>query len=194
MAENEKKELYNKIMSAVSRELKKVLNENEKASGKQLLTVTINWSLPIDVEKLTEGDLTKLEEKVATRDKVIYIFVGYNKKDQKAQDVGQTGRTLIARTKEHVRYNDILEGYPDDRRVYCGEVTCERRVDRALLEQVEGAIIQYLYEDNGTTYLSNDNKKESYTRTYNIAKIENKNMNRELKGMLPEKFTPKNED
>jgi hypothetical protein len=204
MREEQKKQLYNNIMTVVAREVKNalkdeeqkdsVLNENDSTSKKEL-TVTINWSRPIDVEKLNDDELTKIEEEVASSEKIIYIFVGYNNKGEKAQDVGQTGRTLIARTKEHVRDKDFLEDYPNDRRVYSGEVTCAQRVNRTLLEQVEGAIIQYLAEDNGNTYLCNENKLESYTRTYNIAKIKNANRsNKELKRMLPEQFTPKNED
>ena len=203
MREEQKKQLYNNVMTIVSQEVKKalkyeeqkdsILNENDSTSKKEL-TVAINWSRPIDVEKLNDDDLTEIEEEVANREKIIYIFVGYNNKGEKAQDVGQTGRTLIARTKEHVRDKDFLENYPNDRRVYSGEVTCAQKVNRTLLEQVEGAIIQYLAEDNGNAYLCNINKLESYKRTYNIAKIKNANRNQELKRMLPEQFTPKNED
>lgn len=166
----------------------------ESKQDKNPLTITIDWNVPISVKDIDDCSFTKIEEDIVNTENVIYIFVGYNNKGEKAQDVGQTGRTLIARAKEHIKHKDFLERYPNNRRVYCGEVSCEGKVNRALLEQVEGAIIQYLKEDNGKCHLCNENKLESYARTYVIGSIENRNMTEELERMLPKKFIPRSED
>ena len=149
------------------------------------VSVTINWREPISISDFDKEQLSPKEIDIANTEQVIYIFEGY-KNDKTALDAGQTSRTLAARTKEHIGNKDYLEGFPYKQCVYCGEVTCKEKIDRALLEQIEGAIIQYLYENKGDRYICNKQKIESYSKPYNITEITNQGLAKELKDILPE--------
>lgn len=145
------------------------------------MKVTIKWKEGISVEKFKKDILTAKEQKIAQTDNVIYIFVGTSKKGD-AVDVGQTSRSLEVRTKEHIDKGDYLEKFPNDQIVYCGEVEC-LIVNRLLLEQVEGAIIQEMTTKEGFT-LCNDNKVNDYKKNYKIEEIKNENRTGDLRNLL----------
>ena len=92
-----------------------------------------------------------------------------------------------------IKDKDFLEGYPYDRYVYCGEVSCGQGIDRDLLEQVEGAIIGCLDKNKGARYLCNDKKRDDYKKPYRIKKITNKCIPVRLRELLPESFVPEKE-
>ena len=146
--------------------------------------VTITWSDALSIDDFKKDQLSRLKQRIAKQDKVIYIFVGENQKEDAAVDVGQTTRALEVRTNEHLRDKDYLEGYPQNQKVYCGKVSAGLTVDRDLLEQVEGIIIQYLV-GNKDYYLCNDAKTQSFHQPYEIGHIENMNRKGDLEALLP---------
>jgi hypothetical protein len=150
--------------------------------------VTIQWKEGILVEKFKEDRLSAKEKKIAQIDDIIYIFVGANKRGE-GIDVGQTSRPLEVRTNEHVDKGDYLEKFPNEQIVYCGEVKCKFTINRELLEQVEGAIIQEVSKVKGFT-LCNENKVNDYKKTYKIGTITNINRTEDLRQLLKLIFIP----
>lgn len=115
--------------------------------------------------------------------------MGYNNKGQKAYDVGQTSQSLSERVKQHVYFGDYLEGYPNKQIIYCGRVT--NRYNRALFEQIEGALIQHL--DKKELCLSNESKRHNYKKPYAIQMIYNLKVPSELKDVVSRRFNPMND-
>ena len=158
----------------------------ESHQAKPKINITINWKEAIDVEDFDKDQLNSEEEETASLKQVVYIFVGYNSKGEMGVDVGQTSRTLKTRTSEHTDDKDYLEGYPNKQVVYCGDVTCARTIDRAMLEQIEGVLIQYLSCHQNEKYnLCNDKKVDSTSTPYAIGHIYNEDTPTKLFGILP---------
>lgn len=155
---------------------------NEKTRPK--INVTITWSDSLSVDDLKKDQLSKLKRGITRLEDVIYIFVGENQKDDEAVDVGLTTRALEVRTYEHLQDKDYLEEYPENQKVYCGKISAGLTVDRELLEQVEGIIIQYLV-GNKDYHLCNDAKTQSFHQYYEIGHIENMNRNGDMEELLP---------
>ena len=153
---------------------------------RKLVSVTIDWSKAIDVEKFKfNHEMTKSEQTIATTEQVVYIFYGENKNGAEATDIGQTSRSLEVRIKEHLRDGDYLEGFRNDSRVFCGNVSSHIGVDRDLLEQVEGILIQFLNENSKDRYICNQSKLNTCKEVYQIEEIWNKNMPADLGDILP---------
>ena len=146
--------------------------------------ITITWSEAIAVEKFQEEQFSPKEQDIVNNENVIYIFVGENQKDDEAVDVGLTTRALEVRTYEHLQDKDYLEEYPENQKVYCGKVSAGLTIDRELLEQVEGIIIQYLV-GNKDYHLCNDAKTQSFHQSYEIGHIENMNRKNDIEELLP---------
>lgn len=168
----------------------------ESHQAKPKINITINWKEAIDVEDFDKDQLNSEEEETASLKQVVYIFVGYNSKGEMGVDVGQTSRTLKTRTSEHTDGKDYLEGYPNKQVVYCGNVTCARTIDRAMLEQIEGIFIQYLNGcQEGKYHLCNDTKLHNSKSPYIIGHIYNEDTPNDLSNILPtyiaEEDTPK---
>ncbi len=153
----------------------------------KLVNVTIDWSKAIDVDKFKSNnqEMTKDEQETAAAEQVVYIFYGENTKGGKATDVGQTSGTLYVRTKEHLRDGDYLEGFKSDAKIYCGEVSSPIGVDRDLLEQVEGTLIQFFKENPKGLSICNQSKLNTCGEVYKIEKICNNNIPAELGDILP---------
>ena len=155
---------------------------NEKTRPKT--NVMITWSDALSIDDFEKDKLLRLKQSIAKQENVIYIFVGENKNDDAAVDVGQTSRALEVRTNEHLRGKDYLEGYPKNQKVYCGKVSAGLTVNRELLEQVEGIVIQYLAE-NKDYHLCNDAKTQSFHQPYEIGQIGNMNRKGDIEALLP---------
>ena len=155
---------------------------NEKTRSKT--NVTITWLDALSVDDFKKDQLSRLKRGIASNENVIYIFVGENRSDDEAVDVGQTTRALEVRIYEHLRDKDYLEGYPQNQKVYCGKVSAGLTVDRDLLEQVEGIIIQYLTQ-NKDYHLCNDAKIQSFHKPYEIEHIKNMNRKGGIEALLP---------
>ena len=158
-----------------------------KSSNMKLVNVTIDWSKAVDVDKFKSNsqEMTKDEQETAATEQVVYIFYGENTKGGKATDVGQTSGSLYVRTKEHLRDGDYLEGFKSDAKIYCGEVSSPIGVDRDLLEQVEGALIQFFKENPKDLSICNQSKLNTCGEVYKIEKICNNNIPAELGDILP---------
>lgn len=157
--------------------------------------VTIEWSEAISIDDFEENELSNEEDEIVDQCNVIYIFTGNDKEGDDAVDVGQTKRTLEVRTKEHLSKGDYLEGYPYSQEVYCGKIEAKVLVDRDLLEQVEGVIIQTLgkkIEGLDNTVLCNDSKRKASMSNYKIGHIYNKNVPKKLINVLPV-YIPEND-
>lgn len=155
------------------------------------INVTINWSIAIAVDNIKDDSLLLQEKMVANERSIVYIFVGKNSKREKAIDIGQTSKSLLERTKQHLQNGDYLEGYPKNQKVYCGKVSAGLTVDKELLEQVEGIIIRHLV-GNKDYHLCNDSKRKTYKSRYKIGHIYNDNIPEELQNILPV-YIPEND-
>lgn len=153
---------------------------------KKGIDITIEWNKAIAVPNLYFDMLNDDETAIAKIKRIVYIFVGYDKYGNKAYDVGQTGDSLKERVEQHVTKGDYLEGYPQKQIVYCGRVIY--RDNRDLLEQVEGAFIQYM--SNKGVNLCNRSKLKNYTRHYDINQIINKSLPTELVNVVSRSFKP----
>lgn len=134
------------------------------------MIVTINWKPAISLKDFESGNLSWKEEDIMANEGVLYCFEGEKKNSGKeGVDIGQTTRSLAIRTKEHMNKKDYLEGFPLNQMVRCGIVSVKSRiVDKDLLEQVEGALIQYAQDKKPEMVLCNQSKTESYTKTCDI--------------------------
>jgi hypothetical protein len=141
------------------------------------INVKINWQVPIPVDHFVYG-LTLYERIISYRQNVVYYFEGTNDRKQRKIDIGQTTQSLFDRTKQHILKKDYLEGAPKEQTIRCGIVSIPDApnvpINRELLEQVEGELIQYLSENMEEPYmLCNNNKTQDIDRTYNIVTIAN---------------------
>lgn len=171
------------------KDLKDCINAaiEESTKTRKATNVHIHWSKGIPVEKFEEDYLNASEEEIAEQKKVIYIFIG-EKNGQVGVDAGQTSRALDVRINEHINNRDYLEGYPLKRKVFCGKITAGIEVDRELLEQVEGIIIQYIAQhvDKKNNYVvCNKSKTKGYQKVYIIQHIYNLDLTEELAEILP---------
>lgn len=166
-----------------------------KLSNMKLVNVTIDWSKAVDVDKFKSNsqEMAKDEQEIAATEQVVYIFYGENTKGGKATDVGYTSRSLYVRTKEHLRDGNYLEGFKSDAMIYCGEVSSHIGVDRDLLEQVEGTLIQFFKENQKDRYICNQSKLNTCGEVYKIEKICNNNIPAELGDILPAYMYLKND-
>lgn len=132
--------------------------------------VTIKWQQAISIKDFENGNLSWKEEDIMANEGVLYCFEGEKRNNEKEGiDIGQTTRSLAIRTKEHLDKKDYLEGFPLNQRVRCGIVSVKNEtVDKDLLEQIEGALIQYAQSKEPKIVLCNQAKTESYTKTYHI--------------------------
>ena len=147
--------------------------------------VSISWSGAISIDELSNGTLSNANKQIADQKNVIYILMGENTHGKKAIDIGQTSSSLLERTKQHIQDEDYLEGYPNNQMAYCGKVTANICVDRELLEQVEGVIIQHFVANiskNGY-YLCNDSKTKECKKSL-VRHIVNRNIPNGLKRLL----------
>ncbi len=157
-------------------------SENTLTQGTNVIyqiNVTIDWFEAISVYNIKNDSLTVEEQDILKNERVIYIFVGENKNGAKAIDVGQTSNILSERLREHLQKGDYLEGYPDKQRVYCGKVSTGIVLNRDLLEQVEGIIIHRLTKKRDY-HLCNDSKRNTFTCSYKISYLLNKNRHGDL--------------
>ncbi len=153
---------------------------------KPKVNITIKWKPLIRIEDFKNGQLGNEDKKTADLKNVVYIFIGYNAKRDTGIDVGQTSRRFGTRIDEHITNKDFLEGYDNNQVVFCGEVTCERSIDRSMLEQIEGVLIQYLSCHQNEKYnLCNDKKVDSTSTPYAIGHIYNEDTPTKLFGILP---------
>ena len=159
----------------------------EAVKTRKATNVNIHWSKGIPVKKFEEDYLNASEEEVAETKNVIYIFLG-EKKGQIGVDAGQTSRAVEVRIHEHINNRDYLEGYPMKQKVFCGKITAEIDVNRDLLEQVEGVIIQYIarHMDGESNYVvCNKSKTKGYQKVYKIQYVYNLDLSEELSKILP---------
>lgn len=159
------------------------------------VNVILIWSDAISIADFEKSELSSEESGTICQDDVIYIFWGKDKHDHDAMDVGLTTRALDVRTKEHLSKGDYLEGYPYSQEVYCGKIEAKVLVDRDLLEQVEGVIIQTLgkkIEGLDDTVLCNDSKRKASMSKYKIGHIYNNNVPKKLIDVLPV-YIPEND-
>lgn len=157
----------------------------KKSSAAIKARVSISWSKAISVDKLFNGTVSQIDQQIADQKDVVYIFVGENTQGEKAIDVGQTSNSLLERTKQHLQNGDYLEGYSYNQMVYCGKVTANICVDRELLEQIEGIIIQHFVANVSKSgyYLCNDSKTNECKKSL-VRHIVNRNMPNSLKRLL----------
>lgn len=158
-----------------------------KNMNKRRVNIAIDWSEVISVDCIQNDCLTSEERSVLNHEKVIYIFIGENRKGEKAIDIGQTSKSLLERTMEHLQNGDYLEGYPINQKVYCGKVSAGVLVDRSLLEQIEGIMIQQLMKKSDY-HLCNDSKIKTFTCSYEIDYLSNNNRQGDLCAILGPMF------
>lgn len=153
----------------------------------KLVNVTIEWHEGIDLDKFKSNnqEMTQSEQEIAATEQVVYIFYGENSNGDGATDVGSTSRRLVVRTKEHLQNGDYLEGFKSDPKVYGGEVNSAIGVNRDLLEQVEGILIQFLKKHLKSPYICNQSKLNTCREVYKIEEIRNNNIPAELRDILP---------
>lgn len=179
---NFKKHIGDYIKSRISKNMK-------------LVNVTIEWHEGIDLDKFKSNnqEMTQSEQEIAATEQVVYIFCGENSNGDRATDVGYTSRRLVVRTKEHLQNGDYLEGFKSDPKVYGGEVSSPIGVERDLLEQVEGALIQFFKENPKGLSICNQSKLNTCGEVYKIEKICNNNIPAELGDILPAYMYLKND-
>lgn len=160
---------------------------SKKSNNMKLVNVTIEWHEGIDLDKFKSNnqEMPQSEQEIAATEQVVYIFCGENSNGDRATDVGYTLRRLVVRTKEHLQNGDYLEGFKSDPKVYGGEVSTPIGVDRDLLEQVEGILIQFLKKHLKSPYICNQSKLNTCREVYKIEEIWNKTVPTELKNILP---------
>lgn len=153
----------------------------------KLVNVTIEWHEGIDLDKFKSNnqEMTQSEQEIAATEQVVYIFCGKNSNGDRAIDVGQTSGSLYERTKEHLRDGDYLEGFKNDAKIYCGEVSSHIGVDQDLLEQVEGTLIQFFKKNQKSRHICNQSKLNTCREVYKIEEIWNNNIPAELGDILP---------
>lgn len=158
---------------------------NEDAKTQTPVSVVIKWQKSILVDKFKTEQLSSLEKQIANGEQVIYLFIGEKKNGKEATDVGQTSRALHVRTMEHIKNGDYLEGYPLRQKVFAGNVTATTKITRALLEQIEGEIIDQVMDCGGNNYhICNKTKTKTHSKPYRIRQISNENRVEELKDLL----------
>lgn len=150
------------------------------------IKVTINWQKPISIYDFENEQMSHEESGALGAKEVIYIFEGENDK-KNGIDIGQTTRKLAVRIKEHLNDKDYLEEFGKNQKVRCGIVSADSiTINRDLLEQVEGVLIQYIQANVNNVTLCNHSKKETYSAQFNIQHI----LNLGEKGLFPKFIIP----
>lgn len=147
--------------------------------------VSISWSGAISIDELSNGTLSKANKQIVDQKNVIYLLIGENTQGKKAIDIGQTSKSLLERTQEHLRNGDYLEKYPNNQKVYCGRISANIEIDKDLLEQVEGSIIKNVAKtaEQKGFHMCNESKVKQCENKL-IRCIKNNFIPSELRGVL----------
>lgn len=162
---------------------------------KKETNVRITWSEAIEVALFKNEDFSLQEETVVQQEGVVYIFVGKDENEKIGVDVGQTGRSLLKRVKEHIEEQDYLEGFPKEQKVFSGKISSQIDVNNDLLKQTESIIIQHLIQKSASDEFGvcNISQTKHYDEIFNIGHIENCFIPRELSTFV-DKYIPEEDD